>query len=58
MKGKLKNMFKRAKKTKNVPLLARCKLFEKQIRGEIIRIKKTKVRAEANLGGNNLWNRN
>jgi exonuclease III len=55
MKGKLKNMFKRAKKTKNVSLLARCKLFEKQIRGEIIRIKKTKVRAEANLGGNNLW---
>ena len=42
MKGKLKNMFKRAKKTKNVALLARCKLFEKQIRGEIIRIKKLK----------------
>ena len=55
MKEKLKNMFKRAKTSKNIALLHRCKQFEKKIRKEIINVKKLKVRTEANLSGNNIW---
>ena len=48
-------MHKRVKKTGNVQLLQRCKVFQKDIRSEVYVSKKNKIRAEANLGPSNLW---
>ena len=55
MKRKLKNMYKRVKKKEDVQAMKRCRTFEKQIRREIMESKRTKIRAEAELGPKNLW---
>ena len=52
---KLNNLYKRAKKTKNLILMRRSRRMEKLLRREIVNIKTTKIRAEANLGPKNLW---
>ena len=55
MKIKLKNMFKRAKKNRNVELHTRCRQLEKDIRRKLLASTKTRIRNEANLGPQNLW---
>ena len=55
LKSKLKNLYKRAKKTKSVELHQRSRILEKKIRTEIKLSKTNKIRAEATLGPKNLW---
>ena len=54
-KRKLRNMYKRIKKKEDVLLMRRCRVFERQIRNDIIESKRTKIRTEAGLGPKNLW---
>ena len=55
MKNRLKNMYKRAKKSSNVDLMKRSRKLEKDIRKSISTYKTNKVRAEADIGPGNLW---
>ena len=55
MKNKLKNMYKRAKKVKNITLMKKARDFEKKIRAEVTKNMRNKIRTEANLGQKNLW---
>ena len=55
MKNKLKHTYKRAKKTKNIEMMRKARLIEKEIRNKIIENKSKKVRKEVELGPANLW---
>ena len=55
MKIKLKNIYRRAKQTKNAALMLRSRKYEKIVRREINANKDNRVKIEANLGPNNLW---
>ena len=54
-KRKLRNLHKRAKRTRNLELMKKCRRMEKEIKTELQQSKKTKIRKEAELGGKNLW---
>ena len=55
LKTKLKNLHKRAKQAKSTSLLRKSRCLEKKIRKLVFESKKIKIRAEADLGPNNLW---
>ena len=55
LKRKLKNMYKKAKRKSNVEMMKKSRELEKYIRREMNASKTNKIRAEANLGPNNLW---
>lgn len=54
-KRKMRNLHKRAKRTRNLDLMKKCRTIEREIKKELQQSKRTKIRKEAELGGKNLW---
>ncbi len=54
-KRKLRNLHKRAKRMESLDLMRKCRRMEKEIKKELHKSRKTKIRKEVELGGKNLW---